>query len=60
MIVDQGDGLRSYDSIWMLLARNRSLLDQSAIANRATAATAVPAGLRLRTDDYSNLLQVLR
>jgi hypothetical protein len=44
----------------MLLARNRSLLDQSAIANRATAATAVPAGLRLRTDDYSNLLQVLR
>ncbi len=60
MIVDQGDGLRSYDSLWMLLARDRSILDQPAIANRATAATAVPAGHRLWTDDYSNLLQVLR
>jgi hypothetical protein len=60
MIVDQGDGLRSYDSIWMLLARDRRLLDQPAIASRATTATAVPAGLRLWTDDYSNLLQVLR
>ncbi len=59
MIVDRGDGLRSYDSIWMLLARDRSLLDQPAVAERATA-DAVPAGLRLWTDDYSNLLQVLR
>jgi hypothetical protein len=44
----------------MLLARDRSLLDQPAIAGRAMAAAAVPAGLRLWTDDYSNLLQVLR
>ena len=60
MIVDRGDGLRSYDSIWMLLARDRSLLDQPAIASRAAAGAAVPGGLRLWTDDYSNLLQVLR
>jgi hypothetical protein len=60
MIVDQGDGLQSYASIWMLLARDRSLLDRPAIAGRAAAASAVPAVLRLWTDDYSNLLQVLR
>jgi hypothetical protein len=60
MIVDKGDGLRSYDSIWMLLSRERSLLDQPAIASRATTGAAIPAGLRLWTDDYSNLLQVLR
>jgi hypothetical protein len=60
MIVDRGDGLRSYDSIWMLLARDRSLLDLPAIADRATAGPAVPVELRLWTDDYSNLLQVLR
>jgi hypothetical protein len=60
MIVDPGDGLRSYNSIWMLLARDRSLLDLPAIADRAMTAPTLPAGLRLWTDDYSNLLQVLR
>ena len=60
MIEDRGDGLQSYDSIWMLLARDRSLLDVPAIAARVTPPPAIPARLRLWTDDYSNLLQVLR
>ena len=70
-IEDRGDALQSYDSIWMLLARDRSLLDQPAVAERAlldapalatreAAAPAIPAGLRMWTDDYSNLLQILR
>jgi SAM-dependent methyltransferase len=59
-IEDRGDGLQSYDSIWMLLARDRSLLDLPALAARAAASPAIPASLRLWTDDYSNLLQVLR
>ena len=59
-IEDRGDALQSYDSIWMLLARDRRLLDAPALASREAAAPAIPAGLRLWTDDYSNLLQILR
>jgi SAM-dependent methyltransferase len=59
-IEDRGDALQSYDSIWMLLARDRRLLDAPALATREAAAPAIPAGLRLWTDDYSNLLQILR
>ncbi len=59
-IEDRGDAMRSYDSIWMLLARDRRLLDDPALAAREAAAPAIPAGLRLWTDDYSNLLQILR
>lgn len=60
LIVDRGDGLQSYDSIWLLLARDRRLLDQPAIAERASPPPALDSAQRLWTDDYSNLLQVLR
>jgi hypothetical protein len=60
LIEDRGDGLQSYDSIWMLLARQPELLEQPAIAERSVQRPAIPAGLRLWTDDYSNLLQILR
>jgi hypothetical protein len=44
----------------MLLARDRNLLGLPALTSRAAASAEVPASLRLWTDDYSNLLQVLR
>ncbi len=60
LIEDRGDGLQSYDSIWMLLTRQPGPLEVPAIADRRVPRPAIPASLRLWTDDFSNLLQVLR
>ncbi|MDI7276815.1 MAG: fused MFS/spermidine synthase, partial [Anaerolineae bacterium] len=60
LVEDRGDGVQSYDSAWMLLARDPGFLQLPAIAARSAPRPALPAGLRLWTDDYSNLLQVLR
>ncbi|MCL6429707.1 MAG: fused MFS/spermidine synthase [Anaerolineae bacterium] len=59
VIVDRGDGIRSYDSVWMLLAPDRSVLEVPAIAERS-ARRELPHRLPLWTDDFGNLLQVLR
>jgi len=59
LIVNLGDGERVSHSIWMLATRERAFLAQSEIAAR-TAPRPNYAGLRPWTDDYSNLLQVLR
>ncbi len=60
VIEDVGDGVQSYDSIWMLLTRNRDFLKLPAIATRTAQRPAMPASLPVWTDDFSNLLQVLR
>jgi hypothetical protein len=58
LIQDRGTGV-SYDSIWMLLARNRDFLELPAIADRSEERPSIPPGLQVWTDDYSNLLQIL-
>ena len=60
LIEDVGDGVQSYDSIWMLLTRDRDFLKQRAIAARSAPRPPMPAGLPVWTDDFSNLLQILR
>jgi MFS family permease len=60
LIEDRGDGIQSYDSIWMLLTREPDVLEVPAIADRSVQRPAIPASVRLWTDDYSNLLQILR
>jgi hypothetical protein len=60
VIEDVGDGVQSYDSIWMLLTRNRDFLELPAIAARSAQRPPIPAGLPVWTDDFSNLLQILR
>jgi len=60
LIEDRGDGIQSYDSIWLLLARNADTLQIPGITARQAMRPVLPANLRLWTDDYSNLLQVLR
>jgi len=60
LIEDKGDGIQSYDSVWMLLTRDRGFLEQPAIANRTKQRPPIPARLRVWTDDFSNLLQILR
>jgi len=60
LIEDRGDSIQSYDSIWMLLARERGLVELPVIAARSAQRPFIPASLRLWTDDFSNLLQVLK
>jgi spermidine synthase len=59
-VEDRGDGIQSYDSVWMLLARQPETLVIPGIEARQTLRPALPEGFRLWTDDYSNLLRVLR
>jgi hypothetical protein len=60
LIEDRGDGLQSYDSVWMLLAREREFLELPAIAERSAPRPSIPASLSVWTDDFSNLLQILK
>ena len=60
VIEDPGDGVRASLSIWMLVTRNRAFLNQPIIANRTAPRPMNIANFRLWTDDYSNLLQILR
>jgi hypothetical protein len=60
LIQDHGDGIQSYDSVWMLLSRDRNFLQQPAIAARTSPRPSIPEGVRVWTDDYSNLLRILK
>ncbi|MFZ2518438.1 MAG: hypothetical protein WA089_07030, partial [Anaerolineae bacterium] len=60
LIEHPGDRLQSYDSLWMLLSREPAFLQLPAIASRSTPRPASQAAARLWTDDYSNLLQIIR
>jgi hypothetical protein len=60
LIEDKGDGIQSYDSVWMLLTRDLDFLQLPAIAARTAQRPPIPARLRVWTDDFSNLLQILR
>ncbi len=51
--------LATSDSLWVLLTRDPTFLSQPAIAAPAQSLDDVPS-LRLWTDDYSNLFQVLK
>ena len=60
LIETPGDGVRGFRSIWMLLARGPALLENSAIARASTPLSGYKTSIRLWTDDYSNLFQILR
>lgn len=54
---DIGEGLLASD--WMLLTQNRDVLQNPGIRANAAAVTPLP-GLPVWTDDYNNLLQILK
>ena len=54
---DESQGLS--EALWVLVTRNREFLSRPAIARAAKPIDSLP-NLRLWTDDYNNLLQVLR
>jgi len=60
LIESAGDGMHGFRSIWMLLARDPALLENSAIARASTPMSGYKTAIRLVTDDYSNLFQILR
>jgi hypothetical protein len=59
-IEDRGDGVRGYDSVWMLLTRDPDFLEQPAITSRIVERPAIPENLIAWTDDFSNLLRVVK
>jgi len=54
------DSPGAFQSIWVLLTRNSKLLDAPALANRLDRLTGFSTNIRLWTDDYSNLIQILK
>jgi hypothetical protein len=48
-----------YNTEWVLMTSGRDLLEIPEIRNAATELEAKP-GIRLWTDDYSNLIQILK
>jgi hypothetical protein len=59
VIDDQGDGILTTQSRWILLARDPALLADPAIASRARLMDGYVSHIRLWTDDYNNLFQIL-
>ena len=60
LINDPGDGHYTSASTWVLLARDPSLLAVPAIANRTKPMDDYAPSIRLWTDEYSNLFQLLK
>ncbi len=60
LIDDPGGGPAISRSIWVLLARDPARLAASPIQARATPMDGFSTDIRLWTDDYSNLFQILK
>ena len=60
VIEDPGDGHFTSASTWVLLASHPSVLAGPAIAGRARPLAGYTTSLRLWTDEYSNLFQILK
>jgi hypothetical protein len=55
-----GDSNGGYASHWILLSRDPSLLEIPAIQNRSVDLNGYSTNIKLWTDDYSNLFQILK
>ena len=60
LIEHSGDGLQSYDSAWMLLTTDQAFLNQPLIVENASPRPSIPPDLPVWTDDFSNLVQILK
>ncbi len=59
LIVDDAEESSLSKTDWVIVARDKALLDNEAISAKATSIDAIP-GLRLWTDDFNNLYQILK
>ncbi|HXQ33822.1 MAG TPA: fused MFS/spermidine synthase, partial [Anaerolineales bacterium] len=55
-----GDSNGGYASHWILLSRNAALLETPAIKDRSVDLSGYSTNIKLWTDDYSNLFQILK
>lgn len=55
----EDDSPGAYQSIWVLLTRNKKLLEAPALAERVDRMESFSTHIRMWTDDYSNLIQIL-
>ena len=60
VIDDPGKGVENLPSVWVLLARDPSLLYTPALLSRARPMAGYVSPVQLWTDDYSNLFQILK
>jgi hypothetical protein len=60
VIDDPGKGIENFPSLWVLLTRDPSLLERPAFLSRARPIEGYVSPVRLWTDDYSNLFQILK
>lgn len=60
VISDSGQGLDTFPSLWMLLARDPTLLETPGLLSHASRMDGYVSPVRLWTDDYSNLFQILK
>jgi hypothetical protein len=59
LIHDDAEGTDLRRTDWMLVARNPRVLAQQGIRQAVTAVPPIP-GLRVWTDDFNNLFQILK
>ncbi len=59
LIIDDADDTAFSKTDWVIVTRDPSLVDNEAIAQKSTAIDVIP-GLRLWTDDFNNLYQILK
>ena len=59
LIVDEAQDTVFSKTDWVIVTRDKALVENEAIAQKASAIDAIP-GLRLWTDDFNNLYQILK
>ena len=59
LISDEADDTSFSKTDWVLVTRDKSLLEKQAIASKTSAIDEIP-GLKLWTDDFSSLYQILK
>jgi hypothetical protein len=60
VIADRGNNESVFPSLWILLASDPALLSSPAIISRSSNMDGFISPVRLWTDDYSNLIQILK
>ena len=59
LIVDEADGTVFSKTDWVIVTRNKALVENEAVAQKSSEIDVIP-GLRLWTDDFNNLFQILK
>ena len=59
LVIDDAEDTAFSKTDWVIVTREKALIERPAIAQKSTAITAIP-GLRPWTDDFNNLFQILK